>query len=163
MLSHPRGNLIQNPGFELALEFWNCPQSTPSLIRSNVAATARFSHSGVGSALLGDNGTEFVSAIYQDVPVSHGNTYELNFNVAGLAECTVNLVSEVHWLDDDNMDLGTGLAIVVNAISSACDGQWVLYTGITEEAPLGARRARVSFTSSGDAVLLDDILFRKIE
>ena len=56
MLSHPRGNLIQNPGFELALEFWNCPQSTPSLIRSNVAATARFSHSGVGSALLGDNG-----------------------------------------------------------------------------------------------------------
>ena len=60
----------------------------------------------------------------------------------------MNLVSEVHWLDDDNMDLGTGLAIVVNAISSACDGQWVLYTGITE-APLGARRARVSYIVRG--------------
>ena len=114
MLSHPRGNLIQNPGFELHLSSGTAAEH--AVVNTlNVAATARFSHSSVGSALLGDNGTEFVSAIYQDVPVS-GNTYELNFNVAGLAECTVNLVSEVHWLDDDNMDLGTGLAIVVNAI-----------------------------------------------
>lgn len=163
MLVIPRGNLIQNPGFELALEFWIRPLNTPYTLRQNVVALGQFPHSGLSAAAFGHFNTQYVSVIYQDVPISPGNTYELDFHVAGLSRCPVQFNAEARWLDDGNTDLGVGLAIPVAAVASASDGQWTLHTGITEGAPLGARKARISFTSSTAIVLLDDVLFFRTE
>lgn len=102
--------------------------------------------------------------MYQDVRVSPGNRYELDFAISGACAGPAKFSAEVRWLDDESEDLGPALAIFVPRVGSASDGGWVLHTGITEEAPLGARRARVSLAScDSDGVLVDDVAFFKSE
>ncbi len=164
MLTVPKGNLIRNPGFELGLDFWRVPMTMPYSEYFNVAAYTGEAHSGLASLYFNVFDPSFLAVVYQDVRVSPGCRYELDFSIAGEARMSVNFLAEVHWLDDDNEDLGIGLAILVNHVGSAASGEWVLHSGITEEAPLAGRRARISLASSFDTgVLVDDVLFFKSE
>ena len=163
MLMTPKGNLLRNPGFELGLRFWEVPQTLPYTIKANVSARALFPHSGLAALALNELDGEYLSVVYQDVRISPCKCYQLDFAVSG-AGGPARLSAEVHWLDDDNEDLGVALVLFVPEVGRACDGQWSLYTGGTDEAPLGARRARISFASAGGCqVLVDDAAFFKIE
>ena len=164
MLIMPKGNLLKNPGFELGLGFWEVPQTLPNLTRVNVSAQAEFPHSGLATLAMNVLHGDHLSVVYQDVRVSPGKCYELDFVVSGAGDKQARLAAEVRWLDDDCEDLGLALALFVPLVGRACDGQWALHTGITDEAPLGARRARVSFSSAGECVVLvDDAAFFKTE
>jgi hypothetical protein len=161
----PKGNLVKNPGFELGLAFWQVPTLMPGLYGINAAAFTVYSHSGLASLFLGICDPAFLSAVYQDVNVSPGARYELGFSLAGLGAYPAAFQAEVHWLDEDGEDLGPALSIFVPEVGPAQAGGWTLHTGITEEAPLGARRARVSFARGcpDPGVLLDDVSLVKSE
>lgn len=165
MLMTPKGNLLRNPGFELGLRFWEVPQTLPNAVKFNVSAQAEFPHSGLSALAMNELHGEHLSVVYQDVRVSPGKCYELDFVVSGTGEGRgpVRLSAEVRWLDDDGDDLGLALALFVPQVGRACDGEWALHTGVTDEAPLGARRARVSLASAGRMVLVDDVAFFKLE
>lgn len=165
MAAAPKGNLVKNPGFELGLAFWQIPATTAVPGLTNVAALSLYSHSGLASLAMGLSDPVFVSAVYQDVPVSPGIRYELSFSLAGFRSYPTPFQAEVRWLDEDGDDLGLALAMSVPQVGSAASGNWTLHTGITEEAPLGARRARVSFQKGypGSPVLVDDVSLVKTE
>jgi hypothetical protein len=76
----------------------------------------------------------------------------------------VKFTAGVSWLDEDGEDLGLGLLAFVPRVGSAPDGEWGFQSGITDEAPLGARRARLSLASGdGCGVLVDDAAFYRSE
>jgi hypothetical protein len=166
MLLTPKGNLVKNPGFELGLAFWGVPATLPGpFYLTNAAVIAAFSHSGLASLYLGCSGSTFLSAVYQDVCVSPCSCYELAFSLAGFGSYPVALQADVHWLNEDGDDLGVALALFVPEVGPASAGAWTLHTGITEEAPLAAKRARVSFAlgCTGPGALLDDVSLVKSE
>jgi hypothetical protein len=164
MLTTPKGNLLQNPGFELGLEFWEVPQTLPNAKKANVSAQSAFPHSGLASLALNVLDDEHLSVVYQDVRVSPGKCYQLDCVVSGLGEGHGRLSLEVRWLDDDCEDLGLGLSLLIPDVGRACDGEWDLHSGVTDEAPLGARRARISVASADKCVVLvDDLAFYKID
>lgn len=165
MFAIPKGNLVKNPGFELGLEFWRVPDTLPCPGCQNVSVLGIAPHSGLASLCLGYHDQSHPAVVYQDVRVSPGCHYELDFSLAGIHAAKTAFQAEVGWLDEDGDDLGVGLAIFVSEIGPAPDGAWTLHTGLTGEAPLTARCARVSLAKGiTDAlVLVDDILFFKCE
>lgn len=165
MLLPPKGNLVRNPGFELGLKSWEVPVTLPVTMYTNVSVIGVYVHSGLGSLLLSSYSSTYLAAVYQDVRVSPGNHYELGFSVAGLGTYPVQLHAEVRWLDEDGDDLGLALAISVPWVGPAQAGSWALHTGMTDEAPLTARRARIAFTAGvpGPGILVDDVAFFKSE
>ena len=165
MASTPKGNLLKNSGFELGLAFWQVPPSTTGPGPGNVAAMSLYSHSGFASLAMGLQDSALISSVYQDVPISPGVRYGLTFSLAGLTHCPTSFSAEVRWLDEDGEDLGVALAIDVPQVGPAAEGEWTLHTGTTEEAPIGARRARVSFHKGylGSPVLLDDVSLVKVD
>ena len=165
MASTPKGNLLKNPGFELGLAFWQVPPSTTCPEPGNVAAMSLYSHSGFASLAMGLNDPNLISSVYQDVHVSPGSRYELAFSLSGLSSYPTSFAAEIRWLDEDGDDLGVALAIVVPEVGAVAEGDWTLHKGITEEAPVGARQARVSFHKGnlGSPVLLDDVSMIKAD
>jgi len=164
MLTTPKGNLLKNPGFELGLGFWEVPQTLPNEKKTNVSVHSGFPHSGLASLALNVLDDDHLSVVYQDVRVTPGKCYQLDCAVSGLGEGRGRLSVKVHWLDDDGEDLGLGLSLLVPDVGRACDGEWDLQSGVTDEAPLGARRARISIASAGKCVVLvDDLAFYKID
>lgn len=165
MFTIPKGNLLKNPGFELGLEFWKIPEVLPCTDCRNVSVLGLSPHSGLASLCMGYCDETHPAVVYQDVRVSPGCHYELDFSLAGIHAAKTAFQAEVNWLDDDGDDVGIALAIFVSEVGSASCGAWTLHTGITEEAPLAARGARVSLAKGAtDAlVLVDDVLFFKSE
>jgi hypothetical protein len=165
MLTIPKGNLVKNPGFELGLQFWETPQVLPHPGCQNVCVLGLFPHSGLASLCMGFYDQTHPAVVYQDVRVTPGNHYELDFSVSGISPSAAAFQAEVRWLDEDQDDLGVALAIFVPEVGPAEAGAWTLHSGITEEAPIAARRARVSFGKGivSTLILVDDVLFFKSE
>ncbi|MBE3520154.1 MAG: hypothetical protein IMW97_07655 [Firmicutes bacterium] len=163
MISAPRGNLVKNPGFELGLAFWETPPTLTDLTLRNVRVTDLTSHSGLAMLGMGVEAPGQPAAVYQDVCVAPGRIYQLSFAVAGAAANPADLLVEVRWLDADGEDLGLAYSALVpsGTIGAAGTGGWTLHTGVTDEAPMGARFARISLTKgAGTAELfVDDVFF----
>ena len=163
MISAPKGNLVKNPGFELGLAFWEVPPTLPDLTLRNVRVTDLTSHSGLSMLGMGVTAVGQPAAVYQDVRVAPGRVYQLSFAVAGAAANPADLLLEVRWIDADGEDMGLAYSTFVpsSAIGAASIGGWTLHTGVTDEAPMGARFARIAFTKgAGTAELfVDDVFF----
>ncbi len=167
IVSIPQGNLIKNPGFELGLAFWHVPQTLTSTITQNVRiADAGLSHSGLAMLGLGSLYPKQPAMIFQEVQVTPGKHFELDFSVAGLCACAAPLQATVEWLDANGNDAGLALSIFVPAVTVGLvtEGGWTLHTGITDQSPVGSRSARVSFTRGSGAaeVFIDDVYFFQV-
>lgn len=167
MISVPIRNLIKNPGFELGLAFWQVPHTLTSLVAQNVRiADAGLSHSGLAMLGMGSLFRKQPAVVFQEVPVVPGKHFELDFSVAGAQPAPASLQAEVHWVDAEGNDLGVALSMFVPAstIGAVTAGAWTLHTGVTDESPLGVKKARISFTKgSGTCELfLDDVFFFQV-
>jgi hypothetical protein len=58
------------------------------------------------------------------------------------------MLINVVWLDNKNREIGPGLSLVIPRLSGMKNDFWLVYSGITEPAPLGTVKARVQFTKS---------------
>lgn len=161
------GNLVKNPGFELGLAFWQVPSTLTSLINQNVRVTdAGLSHSGLSMLGMGSLDPAQPAAVFQEVPVAPGRTYQLNFSASGAAANPAPLQVAVFWLDGDGNELSLGLSIFVpqSTIGAVTTGAWTLYTGLTDESPARARAARIGFTkgSGTSELFVDDVAFFEV-
>jgi hypothetical protein len=167
VFSAPKGNLVKNPGFELGLAFWNVPRVLMNCLYMNAAIVGGSVHTGLAMLAMGCFDPTIPTVVYQDVQICPGKNYELNFAVSGEIAAPNCLSADVRWLDEDDDDMGVALCIQVprNSIASIHKPSWTMHTGITNTAPLGARKVRISFTTGeGSAVLfLDDVVFYELE
>ncbi|HHY18073.1 MAG TPA: hypothetical protein GX524_08345 [Firmicutes bacterium] len=167
MISVPEGNLIKNHGFEIGLALWQVPLTLTSTVTQNVRiADAGLSHSGLAMLGLGGLYPKQPAMVFQEVQVSPGKYFELDFSVAGFCLCPAPLQAAVTWLDGYGNEIGLGLSIFIPAttIGQVAEGGWTLHTGVTDESPVGTRIARISFTrGSGLAeVFIDDVFFFQV-
>lgn len=161
------GNLVKNSGFELGLAFWQVPPTLTSLVHQNVrVADAGLAHSGLSMLAMGGFDPAQPAVIYQEVPVSPGRFYQLNLSVSGASLNPASLEVTVVWLDAEGNEIGLGLSIFVPAatVGSVTSGAWSMSTGVTDEAPVRARKARIAFTkgSGTSELFLDDISFFEV-
>ncbi|MDD3653973.1 MAG: hypothetical protein PHO01_07295 [Desulfotomaculaceae bacterium] len=145
-------NLVQNPGFEAALDNWNTLNTT--LVASDSI------YEGNQSARIASGG----GMLFQDITITpaSGRCFLFNFGYSSIGILPGNLLAEVHWLDGNNRVIGLGLSLFVS--SSAAVPGWLVYTGITEPAPAGTVKARVQFTKSsgGSELLLDQVVLGRL-
>ncbi len=147
-------NLVQNPSFENAFDNW-----TP--VNAAIAESSQ-AYEGNRVGVLSAQG----GAIFQDIPIvrADGHCFLLNFGLRSPDADTGLLLAEVHWLDNNNKEIGQGLSLVIPSLS--VQGIWVVYTGITEPAPLGTATARVQFSKSiggpNGLVDIDKVVFGRL-
>lgn len=168
-----RGELIVNGGFEDSMTFFGW-QIDPNNDGVN-QADADEVHSGVKAARLGFtniadklNGN---GVLFQEVSgICHSHFYELKFEMNGeIQKGNAPVDARVIWLDEDKNVLGIGLHIIVTGASLPDDriGVWTTFQGITDNAPIGAKFARIRFeihAANPDTqhVHLDDVSFALI-
>lgn len=134
-------NLIQNPSFKDGLSNWT-PVNT--VLFADDAA-----YEGSEVARISDSG----GVLYQDVPINNavGHCFLFNSGVGyrrtGDSSVSGDMHIKVIWLDSGGSEIGLGLSIDIPSFTVETDN-WLVYTGITEPAPLGTVKARVQFTKS---------------
>ncbi len=162
-MTHPRGNLVVNGGFEsgtigLAPP---APWVSSNVVIVDAGANA---HSGVQIASLGATTPTDPAFLYQDVTIAPGRFYELTFHVTGaLIGSAGPIRAEARWLNADGRDLGSGLSAFVSGgnVGTALGGEWLAVFEVTGKSPPDAVKARLLFSRSDTLppMLLDDVLF----
>ena len=162
-MSHPRGNLIVNGGFECGT-IGSAPP-TPWFSENVEIVDSTQAHSGAQIASLGETTPADPAYLFQDVAVASGRFYELTFHVTGAVEdgSAGPIRAEVRWLNTDGRDLGSGLSTFVSGgnVGTADDGEWLAVFELTGKSPPDAVKARILFSRSDTEppMLLDDVLF----
>lgn len=134
-------NLVSNPSFEDDLNDW-------TVVNTSLITEADV-YEGDAAALVNN----FGGVTFQDVPIANAADHCFLFNCGirifrfGMGGAVSNVLVKVLWLDNSGREIGEGLSLV-------CFGQndvlqfpkWLIYTGITEPAPLNTAAARIQFT-----------------
>ncbi len=150
-------NLVQNPSFKNGLNNWNAVNTT---VETSIQA-----YEGNEVARVDQNG----GVLFQDVPIATAAGHCFLFN-CGLASSgsrfpTGNMLIKVYWLDNRGRENGLGLSLVIPGLAPEND-QWLVYTGITEPAPLCTVKARVQFTKSaggtGGVIDIDKVVLSRL-
>ena len=145
------GNLVQNPGFADGFNHWTAFEA------SDTTGTAY-----VGdhyALLLGSGGA--LSQVVSLPPFSAGRTFLWSFGLLYSGNTpSGNLVAQVHWLDAHGNHLGLGCSLTV-LLNEFANKEWLVYTAVTERAPLGASSARIQFSKSFGVygIGVDHVLF----
>ncbi len=129
------GNLLQNPGFESDLAFWQS---------DNVITTDSSPSEGTQAASLGPG----VASLYQDVLLGpwQRKPLLLSFIAYAAAPGPGDLVAEVLWLDSNGIVTGTGLRAFIP--SSAISDARITFFDVTDRPPLGTQWARLQFSKT---------------
>ncbi|WP_161821736.1 hypothetical protein [Sporotomaculum syntrophicum] len=147
-------NLVRNPSFENGFDNW-----TP--VNVTIADSTQ-AYEGNRVGVLSAQG----GVIFQDIPIVRaiGHCFLLNFGLKSPDVDTGLILAEVHWLDNNNREIGQGLSLVIPTLT--VQGIWVVYTGITEPAPPGTATARVQFSKSiggpNGLVDIDKVVFGRL-
>lgn len=147
-------NLVQNPSFENEFDNWTPVNAT--------IGTVTFAYEGNRVGVLLPQG----GVLFQDIPTvgAAGHCFLINFGLRSPDFDTGLILAEVHWLDNNNREIGLGLSLVIPSLT--VQGIWVVYTGITEPAPPGTATARIQFSKSeggpNSLLSIDKVVFGRL-
>lgn len=155
-------NLIANPSFEEGLTNWNA--SLVTLVELNDVYEGR-ADAGIG---------QIGGALWQDVELRHAEgrcfllSTGLGFRATAETATFGSMLIKVIWLDDEDREIGLGLALIVNRDqSNPFTGfmEWVPYVGVTEPAPPGTAKARILFSKTDSIqgfIEIDNVVFTRL-
>ncbi len=142
-------NLIQNPGFEAGLNFWNATGFLPDFLNP---------FEGSANALAQAGGT-----LYQDIPIAllpWRSSFLLSFAVQGAAGSSLHV--RLEWLNAANNIIGTpGLELSISGTTLNQQVGYLTYLNLSEPSPPGVVRARLLFT--GNDVRIDQVVLTLTE
>lgn len=146
-------NLVQNPGFELGVAFWNVNNFNPVFGGVFEGAAAVFT-------------SENNSTLSQDIPITAlpaNSSFLFSFAVRGFELAALSV--QLFWLDAEDAVIGTGLDLSIPRDTLEDQGNYLTYLDITSPAPAGAVKARVLFTSAliGETSLrIDKVILARV-
>jgi hypothetical protein len=154
-------NLVENPSFENGEEGWTFVNA---LVEGSID-----SYEGASVAIIDVDG----GVIFQDVPLANAAGHCFLFNCglkvrrSALESAFSDALVKVLWLDDRGREIGVGLNLVTFGFArlGGASSQWLVYTGITEQAPPGTAAARIQISKlSGSSAFLevDKVVFGRL-
>jgi len=149
-------NLVQNPSFESGLAHWTSDPNT-SFIPDFLLP-----FEGVAQAVTTANGS-----LFQDVPINWlpaKSSFMLSFAAAATGAATLTV--RVEWRNAADNPIGSGLNLLIPSDTLISQGNYLSYLDITDFAPTGTVKARISFAASiigtGAALVIDQVIFARV-
>jgi len=149
-------NLLNNPGFESGLEGW-----------SSVYFDSHFTSVWEGGGAVQE--TTFPGILAQEVdlnPLHLRSAYLLSFAAESLTSNAVTVTVRLIWLSVMGIPIGEpGIDVTIGPALLLEQGQYLNIVQLSGPAPIGAVKARLEFTTTGDtgAVLnLDQVILTRL-
>lgn len=149
-------NLVQNPGFEAGLAYWTSDPDT------SFVPNYSFSYEGAGDTETTANGI-----LFQDVPLNTlpaRSPFLLSF--AAFANGAATLTIRVEWRDAADNPIGSGLNLFIPNVTLVDQLNYLSYVEITDRAPYGTAKARISFAATilapETSVHIDQVIFVRV-